>query len=227
MSSGRRYRFAPFASLALALLASLALAATGEWRESGTGFGGSRPEQKASFSDNGISLQMRLAPDTGLSYAREGAWPSSSAAAIRMSSDNVNTTGNDYVSSKAYFPVSVTFAFGEDSLSLGFWKRAGLFFRRIWSDAPPSGMCLTYAWGNQAPTGSMYRLWEEETVFVLAGGDDAGKEISAVRRLSDDFLAAYGRVPKGQVTDVRVRAFRPSGETGAISARLSLSFPAN
>ena len=73
----------------------------------------------------------------------------------------------------------------------------------------------------------MYRLWEEETVFVLAGGEEAGREIAGLRRLADDFLAAYARPPKGPVTKVLVRARRPSGEKGMLKGSVSLTFPSN
>jgi len=212
--------------IALAAVAAVSLAAAGAWTESGVGWLSSLPERKSSFSDNGISLEVNMAPGTGVSFEREGAWPSSSRATIRMSSDNVNATGNDYVPSEAFFPVSVTFAFGEDFVSMGFWPRVGLFFRHLWSGFPPSGIRLTYAWGNALPVGSMYRLWEEETVFVVAGPEEAGKTISSTRRLADDFNAAYGRPPKGPVTEVRVSASRPYREKGPMRASITVRFPA-
>ena len=217
------------AGIAACLLfaASTLAGGAGEWTESGPGWWGSRPEQKVSFSDNGITAEWNMAPGAGVSYERPGAWPPSSRVSIRMSTDNVNGTGNEYVPSEAFFPVSVTFAFGKDSLSLGFLSRVGLFFRHIWSGFPPSGIRLTYAWGNRVPQGSMYRLEEEETVFVVAGRDEAGKEISVVRLLSADFQAAYGRAPKGPVTAVLVRAVRPPGEIGPLKARVALGFPAD
>jgi len=227
MDRGGRPGIAACTLLVLAAVAAVSLAAAGAWTESGVGWLSSLPERKSSFSDNGISLEVNMAPGTGVSFEREGAWPSSSRATIRMSSDNVNATGNDYVPSEAFFPVSVTFAFGEDFVSMGFWPRVGLFFRHLWSGFPPSGIRLTYAWGNRVPLGSMYRLRDEETVFVIAGSDQAGKEISVVRRLSEDFQAAYARAPKGPVTEVQVRAARPSGESGSIKARLSLGFPSD
>jgi len=209
MRSRRRRMFATIVALSLPVLAAVALAAAGGW------------------TDNGISLELKIPPGDGVTFEREGTWPPSSRASVRMFSDNVNTGGNDYVPSEARFPVSVTFAFGKDSVSIGFWSRVGLFFRNIWRGFPPYGMRLTYAWGNRVPTGSMYRLEAEETVFTLAGADETGKEISGVRRLSDDFQAAYGRPPRGPVTAVRVRMLRPSGEKGPLSARLSVRFPAD
>lgn len=228
MRSAQRSGIAVAAAIALAALAAAAsLAAGNGWVESSTGWTGSLPERKTAHADNGIAVELSLAPGTGVAYERAGKWPPGVAASIRMYADNVNVTGNGYLPSEASFPVSVTFAFGEDSLTLGWKERVSLFFRYLWNGFPPSGIRLTYAWGNRIPQGSMYRLWEEETVFVLAGGEEAGKEIAAVRRLADDFRAAYARDPKGPVTKVLVRAQRPSAEKGAVKARVSLGFPSN
>jgi hypothetical protein len=71
----------------------------------------------------------------------------------------------------------------------------------------------------------MYRLREEETVFVVAGPEEAGKTISSTRSLGDDFRAAYGRSPNGPVTEVRVSARRPSGEKGPVRASITVRFP--
>jgi hypothetical protein len=224
MRSVRRIGGTSFAAIAVALLAAVSLAAGNGWVESGGG-GGSLPERKVAFTDNGISLEVVMAPGTSVQYERPGKWPATSSASIRMYADNVNATGNGYVPSEAFFPVSVTFAFGEDSLSLGARQRISLFFQYIWSGFPPSGIRLTYVWGNRVPPGSMYRLREEETVFVLATAEEAGKEIGVVRRLAEDFRAAYARVPKGPVTKVLVRARRPSEERGSLKASVSLGFP--
>jgi hypothetical protein len=48
-----------------------------------------------------------------------------------------------------------------------------------------------------------------------------------VRRLADDFRAAYARDPKGPVTKVLVRSRRSSVEKGAMKASVSLGFPSN
>jgi hypothetical protein len=214
--------------VALAGVAVVAAVASADgWVETSLWWSGSLPERKVAYADNGISVQLLMAPDTGVVYERSGSWPSSSTASIRMSTDNVNATGNAYVPSEAFFAVSVTFAFGEDSLELGWRERVSLFFRYLWSGFPPSGIRLTYAWGNRIPQGSMYRLRDEETVFLLAGGEEAGKEIAVVRRLADDFRAAYARAPKGPVTKVVVRAGRPSAEKGTAKAGISLGFPSN
>jgi len=228
MRNGRRAGIAAAAAIVLAALAAAASIAAGEgWMESSPGWTGSMPERKAAYADNGIVVEFSMSPGTGVAYERSGKWPSASAASIRMYADNVNATGNGYVPSEAFFPVSVTFAFGEESQSLGWKARVALFFRYLWEGFPPSGIRLTYAWGNRVPQGSMYRLRDEETVFVLAGGEEAGKEIAVVRRLADDFRAAYARDPKGPVTKVLVRAQRPSAEKGAMKATLSLGFPSN
>jgi hypothetical protein len=166
-----------------------------------------------------------LSPGTGVSYRQPGRWPADSAA-IRFSVDNVNSGRNDYLPAEAAFPVSATFVFGNDSLELGWKRRVVLFFKQLWDGFIPSGISLTYAWGNEVPVGSMYRLWEEETVFVVAGPEEAGKTISSNRRLADDFKAAYGRSPRGQVTEVRVSARRPSNEKKPVNAFITVRFPA-
>ena len=139
--------------------------------------------------------------------------------------DNVNAGRNDYLPAEAIFPASVTFVFGNDSLSLGWRARVELFFKQVWNGFTPSGIRLTYAWGNGLPVGSMYRLWEEETVFVVAGPEEAGKTISSTRRLADDFRAAYGRLPKGAVTELRASARRPSSEKGPARVSITVRFP--
>jgi len=156
---------------------------------------------------------------------RAGRW-AAGPAAIRFGVDNVNGGKNDYLPVEAIFPASVTFAFGRDSLELGVKRRVVLFLKQLWRGFTPSGIRLTYAWGNGLPVGSMYRLREEETVFVVAGPEEAGKTISSTRRLGDDFRAAYGRPPKGPVTEVRVSARRPSREKGPVRAAITVRFPA-
>ena len=166
-----------------------------------------------------------MPPGTGVLYRRVGRWEPAPAA-LRFAADNVNVRGNDYRPGEAVFPASVTFVFGNDSLKLGAKKRLVLFMKQLWNGFTPSGIRLTYAWGNGLPVGSMYRLWEEETVFVVAGPEEAGKTISSTRRLGDDFRAAYGRPPSGPVTEVRVSARRPSGEKGPVRASITVRFPA-
>jgi hypothetical protein len=197
----------------------------GKWEESTAGRWEALPERHVGATDNGISVELTMPPGTGVSYKRAGRW-AAGPAALRFGVDNVNAGKNDYLPVEAIFPASVTFAFGRDSLDLGVKRRVVLFLKRLWRGFTPSGIRLTYAWGNGLPVGSMYRLWEEETVFVVAGPEEAGKTISLTRRLADDFHAAYGRSPKGPVTEVRVRARRPSGEKGPVRASITVRFPA-
>jgi hypothetical protein len=197
----------------------------GKWDESAVGRWGSLPERHVGATDNGISLEVTMAPGTGVMYRRVGRWDPAPAA-LRFAADNVNVRGNDYLPGEAAFPVSVTFVFGKDSQKLGARKRLGLFLKQMRRGFTPSGIRLTYAWGNGLPVGSMYRLWEEETVFVVAGPEEAGKTISSTRRLGDDFRAAYGRPPNGPVTEVRVSARRPSREKGPVRASITVRFPA-
>jgi hypothetical protein len=198
---------------------------TGKWDESAAGRWGSLPERRVGATDNGISVEVTMPPGTGVLYRRVGRWEPAPAA-LRFSADNVNVRGNDYRPGEAFFPASVTFVFGKDSMKLGAKKRMGLFLKQLWNGFTPSGIRLTYAWGNGLPVGSMYRLWEEETVFVVGGPEEAGKTISSTRRLGDDFRAAYGRPPNGPVTEVRVSARRPSREKGPVRATITVRFPA-
>jgi hypothetical protein len=196
----------------------------GKWDESTAGRWESLPERHVGATDNGISIEVTMSPGTGVSYRRVGRW-AAGPAALRFAADNVNTRGNDYLPGEAIFPASVTFVFGNDSLTLGYKRRIALFFKELWSGFTPSGIRLTYAWGNGLPVGSMYRLREEETVFVVAGPEEAGKTISSTRRLADDFKVAYGRPPRGPVTEVRVSARRPSSEKRPLRASVTLRFP--
>jgi hypothetical protein len=197
----------------------------GKWDESTAGRWESLPERHVGATDNGISVEVTMSPGTGVLYRRVGRWEPAPAT-LRFAADNVNVRGNDYLPGEAVFPASATFVFGKDSLKLGAKKRLGLFLKQLRRGFTPSGIRLTYAWGNGLPVGSMYRLWEEETVFVVAGPEEAGKTISFTRRLGDDFRAAYGRPPNGPVTEVRVSARRPSREKGPVHASLTVRFPA-
>jgi hypothetical protein len=198
---------------------------TGKWDESTAGRWESLPERHVGATDNGISVEVTMSPGTGVLYRRVGRWEPAPAT-LRFAADNVNVRGNDYLPGEAVFPASATFVFGKDSLKLGAKKRLGLFLKQLRRGFTPSGIRLTYAWGNGLPVGSMYRLWEEETVFVVAGPEEAGKTISFTRRLGDDFRAAYGRPPNGPVTEVRVSARRPSREKGPVHASITVRFPA-
>jgi hypothetical protein len=197
----------------------------GKWEESTAGRWESLPERHVGATDNGISVEATMAPGTGVLYRRVGRWAAASAA-LRFDVDKVNAGRNDYLAGEAIFPASVTFVFGNDSLKLGARRRVVLFLSQLRRGFTPSGIRLTYAWGNGLPVGSMYRLREEETVFVVAGPEEAGKTIFSTRRLADDFKAAYGRSPNGPVTEVRVSARRPSREKGPVRASITVRFPA-
>ena len=71
----------------------------------------------------------------------------------------------------------------------------------------------------------MYRLEEEETVFLLGSKGEQGKRIHESRHLKEDFRAAYGRDPKGPVTRLLVSGERPSREKGPIETEIRLSSP--
>jgi len=196
----------------------------GKWEESTPGRWESLPERHAGGTDNGLSMEVTMSPGTGVLYRRIGRWPPAPAA-LRFAVDNVNAGGNDYLPGEAVFPASVTFVFGKDSLKLGAKGRMGLFLRQVWNGFTPSGIRLTYAWGNGLPVGSMYRLRAEETVFVVAGPEEAGKTISSTRRLGDDFRAAYGRPPNGPVTEVRASARRSSRMKTPVRGSITVRFP--
>jgi hypothetical protein len=198
-------------------------AAAGKWEESTPGRWESLPERHVGGTDNGISFEVTMRPGTGVSYRRVGRGDPAPVA-ISFSVDNVNAGGNDYLPGEAVFPASVTLVFGNDSLKLGAKKRLWLFLRKVWNGFTPSGIRLTYAWGNGLPVGSMYRLWEEETVFVVAGPEEVGKTISQTRRPADDFAAAYGRPPKGPVTEVRAAARRSSRMKTPVRSSVTVRF---
>jgi hypothetical protein len=195
------------------------------WKVSSAGLWSSLPELRAGYSDNGISLEMTLRPGTRVTCSRTGQWTADNAV-VQLSTDTINPGGDEYRVGETYFPASATFVYGKDSQSLGVKQRIWLFFQELWYGFRPSGIRLTYAWGNRIPVGSMYRLWDEETVFILAGPEEIGKKISSGRRLSEDFQAAYGRPPKGPVTEVLVEARRPSRETGPAHTSITLRYPA-
>jgi len=177
--------------------------------------------------DSGIGGEFVLAPGTALLWERrwKGATGPGNAVEIEMFSGGTNALSEDYREHGASFPVSVTAVFGRDSLDVPVRRRILDFFAAFWYGFPPGGIRLTYAAGHVAPAGSMYRLADEETVFILVGDEERGKTITVRRDLVADFRAAYGRDPKGTVTRLIVRAERPSRETGTIKARIRLAFP--
>ncbi len=203
------------------------LAAAG-WEESAPGRWNRLPERKAVAADNALSGEVVLPPGTGLAWEKKGAWnlPAGAVLSFEFTSDGTNPSSEDYREFKARFPVSVTAVFGKESQHLPWKKRMSGFFRRLRWGFPPGGIRLTYAFGNRVPVGSMYRLAEEETVFILAGDEEKGKKIQAKRNLKQDFQAAYGRDPIGPVTRIIVRSERPSKEQGSIRASVRITLPA-
>lgn len=230
MRDPARYALTAFLALAASLLTPALLHSADDpaygWQRSGGDFWGSRPEVHAGFSEKGIAVEMTLPPGTEVTYARDGSWAADNAL-VQMSTDPVAQGVNEYLPGEAMFPASATFVYGKDGLPIGTFQRFKLFFRQLWNGFRPSGIRLTYAWGTRLPVGSMYRLWEEETVFILAGQEEAGKKISSARNLLNDFQAAYGRPPKGPVTRVIVDARRPSGEKGPAQTSITVRFPAD
>ncbi len=175
----------------------------------------------------GVAGEFTLAPGTRLVWDRRfrGAAGAGASVQIEIFADGANAASEDYHARGASFPVSVTAVFGRDSQKVGVRRRILDFFASFWYGFSPGGIRLTYAAGSVAPVGSMYRLSDEETVFILAGDDERGKRISARRDFAADFRAAYGRDPRGPVTRLIVRAERPTREKGTIKAGIRLAFP--
>ncbi len=203
-----------------------ALEAAG-WSESSPGLFASLPQRTADIQASGIRGDFVLVPGTSLAWERRfrDAPGPGTVLEIEMYADGSNATSRDYRGKRASFPVSVTAVFGRDSLDLGAKRRILDFFAGFWYGFRPGGVLLTYAAANVAPVGSMYRMSDEETVFVLVGDEERGRTITVRRDLVADFRAAYGRDPRGPVTRLIVRSVRPSRESGPIKAGIRIAFP--
>jgi hypothetical protein len=175
--------------------------------------------------DGGISIRRVLPPGESFRYGRELRWDGSGELKISLGTDRVNRRSEDYREGKARFTAFVTVAFGQESERLGWRRRVSDFFFHIVDAFPPSGIRLTYAIGNSVPVGSMYRLHEEETVFVVAGEDQAGKEVTVERDVRADFRAAYGREARGGVDRIVAGGGRLAGEDGAASVKVAVTLP--
>lgn len=203
-----------------------ALAAAG-WEEHTPGRWNSRADRKIGIRADGLSAEVELSPGTGVSWEKKGTWDPAKGAvlSLELSSSGTNAGSKDYRRFDARFPVSVTVVFGKDRQDLPWKTRFVSFFRDILHGFSPKGIRLTYAFGNRAPVGSMYRLADEETVFILAGEEEKGKRVRSERNMKADFQAAYGRPPAGPVTAFVVRAERPSREKGPLSAGVAITLP--
>jgi hypothetical protein len=236
VNCGKPRRLLPALSILLCLMALTAaswgaeqgstLSAAG-WEESTPGRWNRLAERKAEVKGNALAAEFVLSPGSGVAWRKKVSLTPGPAAVLSLgfACDGVNPSSDDYREFKASFPVFVTAVFGKDSEDVSFRKRFADFFRKIWNGFPPSGIRLTYAIGNRVPVGSMYRLGEKETVFILAGEEEKGKTVSAKRDLKEDFTAAYGRPPKGPVTMIVVGAQRPSKEKGNIKGSIAVTLP--
>lgn len=197
------------------------------WEESTPGRWNSLPERKVEAGGDSFRADAVLPPGTGVLWEKKvnKTLAPEDALVIEIMSSGVNGTSRDYERYKAHFPVSVTVVFGKDSLDLPWKKRMKDFFRGIWHGFSPGGIRLTFAFGSDVPVGSMYRLAEEETVFLLGATEERGKSIRVSRNLAEDFRAAYGRAPKGPVTRLQLSAQRPSREDGPIDVMLRITSP--
>lgn len=197
------------------------------WEETTPGRWNRLAERKVEAKGKTLSAEFVLSPGSGVVWEKKGNWAPGpdNALSFEFACDGTNASSDDYKEHGASFPVFVTAVFGRDSEDVPFKKRIARFFRNLWHSLPPGGIRLTYAVGNRVPVGSMYRLEDEQTVFTLAGEEEKGKTIQAKRNLREDFIAAYGRPPKGPVTRVVVGAQRPSTEKGNLKGRVVLTLP--
>jgi hypothetical protein len=197
------------------------------WEEDTPGRWNSLPGRKVEADGDSFRAELVLSPGTGVVWEKRvgSALQPGDILSIEMVSGGTNRTSRDYVRYRAHFPLSVTVVFGEDSMGIPWKKRVTDFFREVWHGFTPGGIRLTFAFGNTAPEGSMYRLGEEETVFLVGGEGERGKRITAPRNIVEDFRAAYGREPKGPVTRILVSAERPSREDGPIEGEIRITSP--
>jgi hypothetical protein len=194
------------------------------WRVRSTGWLTPLPAITATAGPARIEGEAALVPGSGASCSHDLALnPAAPGVLLGLRADDFNRTSRDYRDGKAEFPVSITLVFGKDSRKISLGKRFTDFFSGLWNGFPPGGIRLTYVLSAQAPAGSMFRLSEEETVFVLGGEEDKGKKIESKRSPKADFTAAYGQGPEGPVTGVVVRAERPSSEHGNAGVAFSFS----
>jgi hypothetical protein len=223
----------PIALLLLLLPASVSRAGGADearkagWEEDTPGRWNSLPERSVDAGADTFRAELVLTPGTGVVWEKKINRPlqPEDILSIEMVSTGTNRSSRDYVPHAAHFPLSVTVVFGQESVGLPWKRRTTDFFREVWHGFSPGGIRLTFAFGNRAPEGSMYRLGEEETVFLVGGEAELGKRITESRKIKEDFRAAYGRDPKGPVTRILVSAERPSGEDGSIEGKILLTSP--
>ncbi len=197
------------------------------WVEDTPGRWRSLPDRKVEAGGDSFRAELVLSPGTGVVWEKEVArdLQPGDILSIEMMSTGTNRTSRDYVRYKAHFPLSVIVVFGKDSVELPWKRRVADFFREIWHGFAPRGIRLTFAFGNTVPEGSMYRLGEEETVFLVGGEEEREKRITESRNIKEDFRAAYGRDPKGPVTRILVSGERPSRENGSIEGEVRITSP--
>jgi len=197
------------------------------WKEYTPGRFNGLADRKVEIGADGIKATVTSRPGTGVVWEKKGTWDSSKEPVISLEFTfaETNASSDDYRQFHARFPVSVTAVFGKDRRSLIWRTRIAGFFRKIFHGFPPDGVRLTYAISNRAPVGSMYRLGDEETVFILAGDEEKGKKIQYRRNLKEDFIAAYGRAPSGPITAILARVDRPRGERGPAAASMIVTLP--
>lgn len=202
-------------------------AAEAEWREETRGDFGAPAHKAARAAPGFIEAEFVLPPGRRVTWEKAGRWEirEGDRIDIAFSCDRANLSSSDYRKGKARFPVSVDIAFGRDSVEPAARARSRNPFRGIRRAFGTRGIRLVYACGNDAPAGSMYRLGDDVTVFILAGGEEGGGSVVSTRDLVEDFRAAYGRPPRGPLTKASAGADRPASEEGAVKGSVSLRLP--
>lgn len=202
-------------------------AAEAGWREETRGDFGPPAHKAARAAPGSLEAAFVLPPGRRITWEKTGEWEvrEGERIDIAFSCDRTNLTSADYREDKARFPVSIDVVFGRDSVEPAAKSRSWNPVRGIRRAFGSRGIRLVYACGNDAPAGSMYRLGDEVTVFILAGGEEGGGSVASPRDVVADFRAAYGRSPRGPVTKVSAAADRPSSEEGPVKGSVSLRLP--
>lgn len=202
-------------------------AAEAGWREEARGDFGPPAQRAVRTGPGSIEAEFVLPPGRRVTWEKTGEWEirEGDRMDIAFSCDRTNRSSADYRKGKARFPVSIDVVFGRDSVDAGARKRSWNPLQVMRRAFRAGGIRLVYACGHDAPPGSMYRLGDEVTVFILAGGEEGGGSVASARDLVADFRAAYGRPPRGGVTKISVAADRPSREEGPIQGTASARLP--
>ncbi len=199
----------------------------GGWSEDGNSAWDSIPGKSVRAGEAALSVRADLPPGARATFGKEVSWRPAPGEPffVEMQCGAPNRTSRDYRDGDARFLFRATLVFGQDRRIRGFSARVGQFFRRMVRGFPPEGARLTYACGNGAPVGSMYRLSKEEAVFLPAAAEEGGRKASSKRDLLADFRAAYASDPVGPVTRILVGLDRPGKEAGTAPVEGAIGIP--